>query len=289
MIWKQFSVAVNPFKTVPFLSIHQHYIPLKMHGFSDVGAPCIEVDIGKDCFITEVDTGWGGALAAEQHVVESLISKKWIGRCQSQGILGHQYEADVYELPEIHLGIVKLGSVKIKIETPEFIADSVLGSLTESLFSRLLHWLRFDPGIQKHAMRIGWQIFQPLNLLMDCQNQVLVLADSVETLRKCGYERTQFIEIPIELDRGLIEITVLTDLGPLHCALDSGSTVNYFNQRQDSDACPERLQIEGHDFGSLRFTPFHSPLEIEAILGMEFFKKHIVFFDFHRKKAYISK
>lgn len=288
MIWRQFSVAVNPFKTAPFLFTQKHYIPLKMHGFSDAGAPCIEVKIGPNSFIAEVDTGWGGSLAAEQRIVEPLTPKKWIGRSQSQGLLGHQYEADVYELPEMHLGMVQMSFVKIKIETPEFITDSILGPSVESLLSRLLRWFNFHSSIQDHSIRMGWQIFRPLNVLMDCQNQALVLVDSVETLRQCGYERIQFIEIPMELDRGLIEIAAMTDLGSVRCVLDSGSTVNYFNQRKDVDVCPQWVQIEGHEFGSERFRLIQSPLEIEAILGMEFFKKHLIFFDFRQQKVYIS-
>jgi len=53
--------------------------------------------------------------------------------------------------------------------------------------------------------------------------------------------------------------------------------------------CPS-FKIDGTDFGKIAFhrIPIKIPIHIEAILGIEFFQKHLVFLDFANGCAYIS-
>lgn len=156
----------------------------------------------------------------------------------------------------------------------------------------------------KELGKIGWEIFKVTNLFLDLGNSRIAFCDSLTTLKKQGYAVDSFVEASLISERGFIEIEADTSNGPLFCVLDTGSTWNILNtkiQRQadynETIRQPENFseiplfRIAKKEFGPIRFhhIPIQLPIPIEAILGMDFFKEHVVFLDFTNNHAYFSK
>jgi hypothetical protein len=170
-----------------------------------------------------------------------------------------------------------------------------------------------------HLGRIGWPIFHNFNFFFDCDNALIAFCDSLDTLKRQGYPVDSFIETQLLLDRNLIEFEVMTEKGPLRCILDTGSTKNILNKEIEggspnhmifnpdnvdqhpvsTDAKSDQMVFDSNDiydvevfkigkkdFGAVTFQKIKTPLEIDAIIGMEFLDSKLVFIDFPNHKIY---
>ena len=151
------------------------------------------------------------------------------------------------------------------------------------------------------AGRIGWTLFQDVNLFMDLKNSRIAFCDSLDTLKKQGYPVDTFTKVPLLLDHGLIEFEALITEGKLRCVLDTGATWNILNTKSQQPieqiiwsartvSEPTILQIGEKDFGKTSFhlLPLNLPIPVEAILGMEFLSTHLVFIDFAHNHIYFG-
>lgn len=151
---------------------------------------------------------------------------------------------------------------------------------------------------------MGCSLFYNTNLFIDILNCQIAFCDSIDTLRNNGYPIETFVKTSLIFEKGLAEIEVSTPNGLLRCILDTGSTWNILNAQLDNEESWDQLMwekentsefsfftIEGTDFGPTCFhrMPIRMPIQIEAVLGVEFFKTHLVFLDFSEKFVYISK
>ena len=293
-----------------FLNEKSHFIPLKITGFSRCNNPQIEVTVENHIVSSAIDLGWKGGVALPSAILQNLSKKRHIGRELFCGLRGKMYESDAYEVPQIHLGKMKISPMVVKEESVEFLEDSLLK--------------KGNPDIPEDGPgRVGWLVFKPFNLLLDCKHSVVVMCDSLATLKNQGFPTASFIEASLLLDHGFIEFEVLTEAGPLRCMLDTGSTWNllnkdFENQNQDHrtidiTSAPEKasafnpknenllvfnledrwrtktFQINGNEFGPINFIKMKCPLDLDAIIGMEFINTHLIFIDFRKKKVYFSK
>jgi hypothetical protein len=152
--------------------------------------------------------------------------------------------------------------------------------------------------------RLGWELFYDVNLLVDIKNSKIAICDSLDTLKKQGYAIETFVRTPLILKQGLVEFEAKTPEGILVCMLDTGSTYNLLDSEVAEGKSIERaiwdsdnfleyssFQIDGCDFGPVAFRrfPLRLPIHIEAILGMEFFRDHLVFLDFSEGYVYFAK
>lgn len=293
-----------------FFNEKSHFVPLKISSFSRCNSPQIEVAIENHIITSEIDLGWRGGVALPSTTLHNLCNKTYIGRYPFYGLKGKVYESDVYELPQIHLGKMKIFPMKAKENNLEFLEDSILKQGNQDIPEK-------DQG------RVGWHVFRPFNVLLDCRHSVVVMCDSLSTLKKQGLPIASFVEAPLLLDRDSIDFKVLTEAGPLRCMLDTGSTWNLLNkdlQNQNQDhriidldhinkRAPtfnlknenlfvfnsedywqaKTCQINGNEFGPINFVKMKSPLGLDAIIGMEFINNHLIFIDFRNEKIYFSK
>lgn len=293
-----------------FLNEKSHFVPLKISGFSRCNGPQIEVAIENHLISSEIDLGWRGGMALPPATLHNLCNKTYIGRYPFCGLKGKIYESDMYELPQILIGKMKIFPMRIKEENLEFLEDSILkkGELDIP---------------EKDQGRVGWHVFKPFNVLLDCEHSAVVMCDSLATLKEQGFSIDSFIEAPLLLDRDSIDFNVLTVAGPLRCMLDTGSTWNLLNkdiqnQNQDhrlidldhikekspafnpknkdllafnSEDCWDTkiFQINESEFGPVNFVKMKSPLGLDAIIGMEFIDNHLIFIDFRNEKIYFAK
>ncbi len=207
------------------------------------------------------------------------------------GFKGKEYPTNLYRIPKIKIGAMAFIQPILQENTEQSRKDSVIVQNGNKPSPR-------EPG------RIGWELFHNVNLLLDVKNSKIAFCDSLPTIEDHGYKITDFIKVPLLLERGLIEFETDTPDGHLRCMLDTGATWNVLNSKIEEENSIEQViqdpsnileyssfQIGTEEFGPVAFhrIPIKLPIHIEAILGMEFIEDHLVFLDFAEKYVYFSK
>lgn len=243
--------------------------------------------------MAEVDLGCSGIATMATEVLQQIPEKQCIGTTLTYGFRGKEYSHLVYSTPPIFIGAISFSSLRVYEENQSLIADARLLSSEETP--------AFDEMCQ---CRLGWKLFRPTNLLVDCPHSIIACCDGVETLKKHGYAVETFTKVPLLLDRNLLEFEACSSTGDrFRCFLDSGSTYNILHtnlqngELLDERACnPENVVefpsfvIGDTDFGPLSFLtiPINLPVAFEVILGADFFSKHIVFICFSEQAIYFA-
>lgn len=293
-----------------FFNDDRHLIPVKIADFSPGNIPLIQMQIGDTTLQAKVDLGWEGYVVVPQAVLNSIQEKSFIKKRSFFGIRGKSYESDLYEVPHIKIGDLKMFSMWAEGQSDEFLKDGLIDQED---------WARAESDLG----RIGWHVFKRFNVFIDCDHSVIVICDSLDTIKKQGYCVDDFVEAPLLLDRGTIDFEVMTEAGPLRCVLDTGSTWNALNKDLDNltqdhrlihldqldnnsqkfnptnenlltfvledQWRPKKFQINGMEFGPINFIKIKSPVGLDAIVGMEFIDDHLIFIDFRNEKIYFSK
>ncbi len=248
--------------------------------------PCINIEIEGKQIEAEIDVGSNVTVCIAKEILDKIKEKKFIDVNISHGIRGKKYRSYHYEFSEIKLGKATLFRPRGKEMNLDFEKDARINLLeNEALIS--------SPII------IGWTFFNPFNLYLDCQKSSIAICDSVETLKKNGC-LVDCVETPLVFIGGLIGFDAVTDEGALRCLLDTGSSHNLLNSKDeksidDAFVNPKNkikisFKIGSQDFGEMRFirAPIKLPAKCDAILGMEFIYFHQIFIDFAKKKIYFS-
>ncbi len=130
------------------------------------------------------------------------------------------------------------------------------------------------------------------------------MAKSFQDLQKDGLFRSgDFIEVPIRIKDGILELEIETDLGKQRVILDTGASFCSFkNSKVDPDKIKtlpsgkryvptQKVMIQGCDFGVWGFAlaSMSDQIDADGVLGVDFFLEHAVCFDFAKKIAYIKK
>lgn len=280
-----------------------YFVPLNIKGYSAGRIPYFEARIEDKSIKVKLDLGYQGNLSLPAEFIQQLTAKILVGSTLSGGMKGRTYENDVYHMPSVDIGPICFFPVLADETNLEFNEDIELGTKDENA--------KDDP-----VAILGWRTFNSFNFLVDCIHQSLILCDSLQTLKQHGYPTEFFTESPLLLDRGSLDFEVMTSMGKLRCVLDTGCTFNFLNKDEDDTHRvlkhgdidllhhfnPENedlmsfdldkeckltnFQIGDKDFGPMSFLRIKSPLDIDAFIGMEFFKETVVFFDIENRKVY---
>lgn len=284
-----------------------YFLPIQITGFHS-GIPSIEIGIRNVISEVDVDLGSGSIVGVPNEYLQQIDNKSYIGSTPYYGIRGKRYQCDVYEIPEVDIGIITLYKVEVTVNNPEWEKDATIMDNS-------------DAPSPRNVGKVGWKLFSKLNLLLDCEKSLLAFCDGWETLQKQGYSVEDFIEVPFVLDRDFIEFEAMTADGPLRCVIDTGCTDNilnkdlnggsnehmilnpeninkmHFNPENadqmvfDPDAIYETstFRIGKEDFGPVTFRQIKMPYQIDAFLGMDFLYSRPMFIDFLNRKIYFSK
>jgi hypothetical protein len=250
--------------------------------------PCINVEIEGKTLLTALDLGFRGHIAIAPEEADSITSKSFLGEKTVYGVRGKKYNNKKYRIPKLKIGERDFFLPVLQEDNPEFLKDATFLQNKTEITSK-------EPG------RLGWELFSLTPLLIDVQNSRIAFCDSLETLKKEGYSIETFVKAPLFLERGLVEFEACTPNGSLRCMLDTGTTWNVLNDETIEEidkaiGTPENeveysaFLIEGTDFGSIVFRriPIQIPIKIEAILGMEFIQKHLIFLDCENRSIYFQ-
>ncbi len=265
-----------------------YFVRVPITKYSSIQSPCVDIGIEDRVFSVELDLGYRGDLTVTKQSADLISSKNFIREKPMYGIRGKEYSTNLYRIPEVKIGKMTFFKPILQEEGEEFIKDATFVQNGGEPSQR-------DPG------RLGWELFYNVNLLIDTKNSSIAFCDSLKTLQQHGYRVENFICTPLFLDQGLVEFFAETSEGRLRCMLDTGATWNILNSEiaegQSIDQAMwdaaniikySSFRIDGKDFGPLTFhrIPIRAPIQIEAILGMEFFEENLVFLDFSEKTAY---
>jgi len=265
------------------------FVEVPIPRYSSTQSPCIDVWIEGKLLSMELDLGLQGDLTLEEDWIDQIETKTFLRTKTMYGIQGTEYPTHLFRVPKVKIGnLVFLDSV-LQQNGQNFSGDSVFVNNGEEPS-------KSEPG------RLGWELFHNTNLLIDLVNSRICGSDSIATLKNHGLFLKTFSVAPLYTDRGLLEFDVDCSLGSIRCVLDSGCTWNLLHvDRGDSIKQmiwePENIlectdfNINGIDFESVAFhqVPIRLPIQIDAILGMEFFRDHLVFINFSERLVYISK
>lgn len=278
---------------------------LRFNGYSFGKVPYFNLLIGDKSIPAKIDLGYREMIALPSHLIKDIAEKELIERIRVYDMNGKIHENNLYKVKNIRIQKMSLIHASVEEISSGDMHDLVLSGMT-------------SPEEDQFGI-IGYNFFSIMNLLIDCKYHSLALCDSLETLKKQGYPVDSFSEVSMLDCEDYIAFEAITEAGPLCCMLDTGSTFNFLNKdlengcndhrilTSDSDPSllnPEnknllvydqegiqvlsRFNIGGKEFGPLTLHRIKCPLDVDVILGMEFFNSNLLFIDFENKKVYFS-
>lgn len=267
-----------------------YFIKIPITKWTENQIPCLSIEIGENLISSQLDLGYMGYFSISSELLEKLNDKIYLRSVKTCGILGKEYEEKIYEFPEIQIEQLSFQKYTVQEEPKEFHHH---GSFVKNGGAPSPN----EPG------RIGWKIFQNTNLLLDLGNNLVAFCDSIDTLNNHQYEVKSFVQTPLLSNRGFVELEAKTPDGLLRCVLDTGCTWNVLNTEVQGGQnlneliwTPEnhskipQFVIGDIDFGPIffRHIPIKLPIHVEAILGIDFLKKNLVYLDFVHDLIYFT-
>ncbi len=248
--------------------------------FPLLNRPVIKVKIDEQKYALLIDLGSSHPLDLQRRFLDDILQKKSIGTSNYIGIRGNGYPTEGFQIPALEISNLKISGLVAFEENMNFINDSKIRSYTGLLDL-------FNDRLRKTLIngRIGWTVFKEFHCFFDFPNSVLFLSENKDGLiQKTGCSFDDFIYVPFETEKYGI---VISTEGNKRFLLDTGATRSVAR----NDYALEGLVIGGHDFGKWNFAVFEftDKIDCDGILGIDFFKKHAIYFDFHNKVAYIKR
>lgn len=260
--------------------------------------PLLEVKIDEKKYVLGLDWGIYLAWVLEQDALEEINDKIPEGTCSYRDMKGNLYSAPTFRLPLIEIGNLHLHQALGAKENEEF---KTVGSIV---------W----PSLKKESAKlserihgtIGREAFRDWNILFDFPHLSLYLSQKeISDFRKENWLILhQVIEIPFEENKNGTIVSLETDLGSTRFMLDTGSTHSCLRssrvKRENAkEVRPEKWVFTSQkfgfgdiDFGKKEFFLFEFTSilnDVDGILGVDFFKHHIIYLDYKNKKVLICK
>ena len=269
---------------------NSNYKQISITKWTAAQCPCIPIQIEEHIISSKIDLGFRGYFSIANSIMEKIKEKSSINKQIMHGFQGHQYKKNVFKIPVIQIDGQIFLSNEVQEEAKDFNKNGTFVSDGSS------------PSPCEPA-RLGWQIFQNTNLLLDFRNNKIAFCDGLSTLGKQGYSVQDFVKTPLITERGLIEVNIKTTNGLMRCVLDTGCTWSVLNTPNEQGKSMDELiwnsenfykmpffKIDGMEFGPITFRclPIELPIHIEAILGMDFLSQNTVFIDFSQNLVYFS-
>jgi hypothetical protein len=278
-------------KETPNEEQKHYFCPVSVIEWTNSRCPCLPIQIGDKTILSLLDLGFTGYFSISKEILDQISDKTYLVSQTTYGFKGNGYESKNFSVPKVRIdNTVSFYDVPVQEETEQFNIDA-----------RVIREDGITPSSE--AGKIGWKIFKLFNLFLDLGNDTIVFCDSLSTLEQQGYAVSTFTKTPLTSERGLIEMEAETSNGHLLCVLDTGSTCNILNEKSQKDTDTNELvfdpkdsfempsfTIDEKEFGPLAFRriPIELPIHVEAILGMDFFKKNMVFLDFTNNLIYLA-
>ncbi len=252
--------------------------------------PYVEAEVeGERCLLL-LDLGSDSEIGLRKEIITSLKNKVSSGMVTWANVNGHEHASPKYQIPAIKIGkaVIENASVK-EMDMQSEVKEIILWDSKNKVENEIL---------AHRGGLIGRRLLCQQNLLFDFAHSVFFFVRDIQSLRKKGYFLESYLEVPFELNRLGIVFQIGTEMGMKKFALDSGASVSLV---RPSSVLGEflgarKIKLAKFCMGERSFGPIdldlyefvYPPKEIDGILGADFLKKHIVYFDFQNKIAYIN-
>ena len=242
---------------------------IPIHFLPCTDAPLVKVNIeGKECLL-KLDLGATCDLMLKQSVLDQINVTTVIGWSSAIDIRGHHYQKPQFEISNIKMGPISIDHAVV---------------IEEDLF--------FTPQSNQLSGRIGNSIFRSTACYFDLSHSKFYIGANVEEIRE-KHSLQNFVKIPLDTQNGLLNVDLMTTDGIKKFVFDTGSNVSVL----DKSKVPQKsekttTQLELGQFGLWNFHLLDFPENwptVDGILGMDFFMKHIICFDFQNQFVYLSK
>lgn len=270
-----------------------HCVRIPVSFFPFPNNPLIQVTIEKKTYTCLIDTGSSHALDLHKKVLDQIREKEFIKIAQYSDLQGIGYPTPKFHVPTVGLHQnLKLNGMIAHQENIDFLTKGTNGGNPRSFSGKIKERLRMFliDG------RIGWPSFEQTTCLFDFQRNSLFLAKDTETLQNEKlFNPEEFIQVPLELSRCGPVLSIQTEWGIKKFLLDTGASYSAYKESaaQSMDQVRLTLNIAGHNYGIWHFWPYPitSDLlsELDGVLGIDFFKTHVICFDFQQGHIYIRK
>lgn len=270
-----------------------HRIPVLFYPFQDLPLVRLEIE-GLKCSLL-VDSGSSCNIDLQEQVVDKIRQKTLVGTGSRVNIKGENLTLREFLVPSVKMESLTLEKATIsELKLPYFSEEGIL-------WPKGLDKRHADQKISHISGKIGRQVFLDWCCYFDLPHSVIFLAKNIEDMSGvCSFD--QFVEIPLLLENYGLIIVVETDLGPKRVLLDTGANHSLVRESQvDKNDAKEvypgiwrytssQLKIGDNNFGSWPFLlyEFCDSAKFDAVLGVDFFKKYEVLFDFKKSRVFIS-
>lgn len=217
-------------------------------------------------------------------ILDKIANKNYLSDSEYISIKGNKYCTPNFMLPAVKIGKFCTAAI-FQEEDENFWTDgSSIG--TYSFIKSCKTYLMYQ--VYREAV-VGIDLFQHFACIFDFPHSSIFLANTMPELIGNGSE---FCIMPFEMGKAGVIITFKTDLGEKRLLLDSAATTSLMRLSNESETyCTSRLVINNTDLGNWTFLIMSMASEfdhIEGILGVDFFNKNIIGFDFENHTAYIQ-
>ncbi len=270
------------------------YSQISIHFLPNPYRAVIPIEIEKETYLLQIDSGSSEGIVLRKEFTDKIQEKSPDGLSAKMDIKGNIYSSKKFKIPKIKIQNLEYSDVALGMEDPYFLE---VGSVT---WKNPKTTLSFNEG----DGRIGMEVLQLNNLYIDLPHSNLCITKDFKTFAKeRSFSFSDFIQVPMEQIKKLPALYVQTDKGLKKFLLDTGAShsllkASLVNKDEMREIQPDRwsytsdqLVIGGYDFGKTEFFLFElSPKfgGFDGILGIDFFLKYPIFFDFENQKILIQ-
>jgi len=266
-----------------------YFFSYEITSFAPWKVPYVVAKIENQKVSLLLDLGYSEDVALIPAVVEQLKEKTYLEKSQHYGFRGKSYDTTVYKIPKLQIENLSFLDLSLDEEWAAYQEDSYVNPEQEPII--------FAEG------KLGWHLFTGSNLFLDLSHSKIAFSDSIRSVKKNGYQNVVFVKVPLLRDRRILEIEAEVNGKKTRCLLDTGATCNLINTELEGSSSAGEAEIDlTADAVYNSFTvnrvvfdplilhplPIRLPFHIDIILGMEFFREHIVFIDFAENSVYIA-
>lgn len=263
----------------------------------------IAVDIEGNTYPLVIDLGASIYMSLQEKILEGIQGKlaQEVSRT-FYDFQGNEYDSSSeFLISQLNLQGLKIENIKTKIENLEFLQNCEIVPAD---------FLNKNP-LSSINGRIGALFFSSYACLFKLSNSMIYLARDILDFKNL-ISFTDYVEVPMEIiSGGMIVVSIELDIGMKKFMLDTGSSGAIFREslvgdkklllkknlakQIDSDRWlfrSKKFNVGGIDFGNQNFWLFELGAgwdDVDGFIGVDFFKKHDICFDFTNHKIYIQK
>jgi hypothetical protein len=271
-------------------NLKHFFVPISTVQLEGETLPHIVLQVGEETLPVLLDLGFRGTFSLTEPFFSKIEKKTYLGSQKMYDWRGNEYEKKVYRVPKVGIGSIAFREYTGQEESLEFQQNTMLHQ-------------KGGEEPRKEWGKVGWELFEETNLFLDLSSSRIAFCDSLATLEKEGYPAAVFTKVPFDIQRGLIEIEAMTSEGPLLCTLDTGATWNFLHKEVGRETSAEEFlfdpnnitqfssfKVTGKELGPMVFHhfPIHLPIQVQAMLGIEFFQNYVVFIHFKEGVIYFA-